>query len=137
MTVDIHQLVGIERLGHPDVKMVKLWIKGGTCIHATDIALERALEIWIDTKRALVGGWSESIPALSKLKVEIRKEGGGFVADPVQLPGSPNVGRGRTMMEAFGSFLQGHQERLGVEILIHPTAKASEQRRRQRAMRHR
>lgn len=57
-------------------------------------------------------------------------EGSGFVVDPVDEPGSPPVGRGRTMHEAYGSFLIAYQKRLGLEIEVDPSAEAAEQQRR-------
>jgi hypothetical protein len=53
------------------------------------------------------------------VKLKINKETAGtFVVDAVDLPGSPPVGRGRTVGEAMGNFLMVYQERLGIEIVV-------------------
>lgn len=68
------------------------------------------------------------------MKVLVRKRGDRFEADPVELPGSPPVGRGGSIEEALGKLLICYQHDLGVEIEVDDTAKADEQRRRVEAL---
>lgn len=49
-------------------------------------------------------------------------------------PGSPTVGRGRTMLEAIGSYFHNHQTELGIEFEVDSTALAAEMRRRSREL---
>jgi hypothetical protein len=62
------------------------------------------------------------------MKVEVRKEGEGFVAGPVDLPGMPYVGRGATRLEALGAFLVQYQTELGIQIVIEGAAIVVDQR---------
>ncbi len=64
----------------------------------------------------------------------ISKEGSLFTVDEPGRPGSPPVGRGRTMMEAFGNYLINNQAYLGLTIKVDTTADATEQRRRVREL---
>jgi hypothetical protein len=48
------------------------------------------------------------------VKVVIKGEGDRFCLDPVELPGMPYVGRGATIVEAFGNFLSLQRQKLGV-----------------------
>lgn len=68
------------------------------------------------------------------MKVLIRRRGNQFEADPVDLPGSPPVGRGATIIEALGNFLISYQHDLGLEIEVDETAKAAEQQRRSESL---
>lgn len=68
------------------------------------------------------------------MRVKISKAGKHFIVDPMDLPGSPAVGRGRTMMEALGSFFHHHQDRFEVEFVVDSTAQAAETNRRRREL---
>lgn len=69
------------------------------------------------------------------MKIVIRKHGPkSFEVDPVEKPGSPAVGRGRSIVEALGNFLIAHQVELGLEIEVDESAKKSEQNRRAREL---
>lgn len=68
------------------------------------------------------------------MKILIRQRGDRFEADPVNLPGSPAVGKGATIVEALGDFLISYQQDLGLEIEVDETAKAAEQQRRSEAL---
>lgn len=50
--------------------------------------------------------------------------------DDQTLPGSPPVGRGRTIYEAIGRWFHLHQERLGIKFNVHESAKPAEVARR-------
>lgn len=71
------------------------------------------------------------------MRIVISKEGKGFVADPVDKPGMPRVGRGPTMEAALGDFLVGYADVLGVTIEVAGAARKSEQARHKRAERQR
>lgn len=65
------------------------------------------------------------------MKVVLKKIGrSSFEADPVDRPGSPSVGRGRTMLEAYGNFLIQYQHELGLRIVVDSSAWDAEERRR-------
>jgi hypothetical protein len=68
------------------------------------------------------------------MRLSISKSDGQFVVDDLSLPGSPAVGRGRTMKEAIGDFVHANQLRLGVAFDVDASAKAAELRRRSREM---
>jgi len=68
------------------------------------------------------------------MKIRISKESNGFVVDPVDLPGSPVVGRGETAGEALGDFLIHYQAQLGIEIEVHDSAATVERLRRVAAL---
>jgi hypothetical protein len=61
---------------------------------------------------------------------------GQFQVEPKGAPGSPKVGRGRTLVEAFGDFLIAYQKELGItEIdLAAPEAQHAEAARRKREL---
>lgn len=67
------------------------------------------------------------------MKIKISKYNQ-FEVDPVDLPGSPKIGRGRTMLEALGSFLICYQDALNLTIEVDETAKPAEKRRRRREL---
>lgn len=69
-----------------------------------------------------------------KIKISKDRYSSGFVADPVDEPGSPPVGRGTTITEALGDFLVHYQAELGVEIEVDESAVAAEQARREAAL---
>jgi hypothetical protein len=62
------------------------------------------------------------------------RQGDSFTVDPIDLSGSPRVGRGRTMLEAYGDFLIGYQEKLGLRIEVDESAKPAEMKRRGREL---
>ncbi len=68
------------------------------------------------------------------IKLYINKYDGAFIVDAPARPGSPSVGRGRTMMEALGSWLHNNQDFVGVVIDISDSVTATEVRRRQREL---
>lgn len=61
------------------------------------------------------------------MKIEVKKEGDGYVADPIDLPGLPYVGRGKTRLEALGAFLVQYQTEFGVQIVIEGTTIVTDQ----------
>jgi hypothetical protein len=68
------------------------------------------------------------------MRVQVSKQGDTFVVDPVDLSGSPKIGRGTTLVEALGNFLIAYQKELGLEFEIDPTAQAAEDQRRMDAL---
>ncbi len=56
------------------------------------------------------------------MKVVIKREGDGFCLDPVDLPGSPYVGRGETLVAAMGNFMSLYAKELGLKIEVEPEA---------------
>ena len=67
------------------------------------------------------------------MKVKISKRGNCFEADPVEMPGSPPVGRGNSIKEALGDFLIHYQQQLGVDFEVDKSAAEAEQVRRNEA----
>lgn len=68
------------------------------------------------------------------MKIAISKEGDDFVVDPIDIPGSPRVGRGKTMMEALGAFFHAHQKTFDVTFEVDPSAQQAEDTRRRLAL---
>lgn len=69
------------------------------------------------------------------MRIQVSKRGKHFIVDPVDQPGSPAVGVGRTLKEAFGEFLIAQQKALGItEIVIDPSAQSAENNRRRKAL---
>jgi hypothetical protein len=68
-----------------------------------------------------------------KIKIE-KRYGGMFVVDPVDIPGSPLCGWGRTMDSAMGDFLRAYQKELGLEIELSPEVQKTEMARRRREL---
>jgi hypothetical protein len=69
------------------------------------------------------------------LKLRVYRMGKLVYVEPVNLPGSPSIGIGTTLLEAFGSFFITYQKALGVEeIEIDPSAQADEDKRRKDAL---
>jgi hypothetical protein len=64
------------------------------------------------------------------VKIKISKSYGFIEVDPVDLPGSPPVGRGRTIPEALGDFLIHYQNQLGLQIEVDESAREAELARR-------
>lgn len=56
------------------------------------------------------------------------------MADPVNLPGSPPVGKGGSIAEALGDFMIHYQEELGIQIEVDATAQQAELERRKTAI---
>ncbi|MFM0616203.1 hypothetical protein PQR37_19240 [Paraburkholderia nemoris] len=63
------------------------------------------------------------------MKIKISKRGTRFEVDPVEMPGSPPVGKGDSMAEALAEFLFFYQARLGIEIEVDPSVGEAEQQR--------
>lgn len=68
------------------------------------------------------------------MKLSIKKEDKLFVVDAPEWSGSPRVGRGRTMLEAIGSWLHNNQDFMDVEFELEGSVQETEQRRRQREL---
>lgn len=71
------------------------------------------------------------------MRLRISKDDGKFMVNDESLPGSPYVGRGRTMMEAIGRFFHAHQTRLKIEFEVDDSAQSTEMRRRRRELKNR
>lgn len=67
----------------------------------------------------------------------ISKEGGIFTVDDPSQPGSPPVGRARTMASAIGEWLTNNQSQIGISIGVDESAMPAEKRRRARELRKR
>lgn len=63
----------------------------------------------------------------------VDKEGEMFVVDDLSEPGSPVVGRGRTLKESIGDYFINNQKQFGVEFEVKPQAQLAEHRRRAKA----
>lgn len=68
------------------------------------------------------------------MKLTISKNGNVFTVDNNAWTGTPPVGRGRTLMEAIGSFVHNNQRELGFEFEVEPSAEPAEMRRRKREL---
>jgi hypothetical protein len=69
------------------------------------------------------------------MKIVIKSHGRGSIkVDPVELPGSPSVGHGKTIEEALGNFLIAYQKELGLDIVVDESAKKAEKKRRRDAL---
>jgi hypothetical protein len=69
------------------------------------------------------------------MKVVIKSHGKGQIeVDPVELAGSPTVGRGKTIEEALGNFLISYQKELGLDITVDESAQKAENKRRRDAL---
>jgi hypothetical protein len=62
-------------------------------------------------------------------KIKVSKPFDEFIVDPVDLPGSPFIGRGESIDKALGDFLWNYAKELGIEIEIEQSAKDGERRR--------
>jgi len=71
------------------------------------------------------------------MKLTISKVDGWFLVDDDSRPGSPCIGRGRTMKEAIGDHIHANQTSLGITFEVHESARPAEMRRRAREMRKR
>jgi hypothetical protein len=69
------------------------------------------------------------------MTLTISKEGKRFVVDDTSRPGTPAVGRGRTMKEAIGDYFHANQLILGVTFDVDESARDAELRRRIRELR--
>lgn len=67
------------------------------------------------------------------MKLKISKEDGLFVVDDGS-PGSPIVGRGRTMKESIGDYFHANQLKLGIAFDVDESAHSSEISRRNREL---
>lgn len=63
-----------------------------------------------------------------KIKVSKRKTDSDFIADPIDYPGSPIIGRGRNKWEAVGSLLYGlrHENSIWHDKLDFPAIEIEE-----------
>ena len=69
------------------------------------------------------------------MKIVIKSHGRGSIeVDPVELSGSPSVGRGKTIEEALGNFLIAYQKYLGLDIVVDESAQKAENKRRRDAL---
>ncbi len=71
---------------------------------------------------------------MSDMELRISKEEDHFLVDDPTLPGSPPVGRGRSMIEAIGSYFHNNQSRLGISFNVDPSAMPAEVDRRRREL---
>lgn len=69
--------------------------------------------------------------------LHITKEYGKFVVDESDAPGSPPVGRGRTIMEAIGNYFHNNQSKLCISFVVEQQAVPAEMRRRNRELKKR
>lgn len=60
------------------------------------------------------------------MRIVVKREFEEFVANPIDLPGSPPVGKGANIQEALGNFMIHYQEQLGIKIQIDETAEQAE-----------
>ena len=67
-------------------------------------------------------------------RLRISMEGDQFMVDDPSLTGSPPVGRGKTMIEAIGSFVHNNQDRFGFIFDVDPSAEHAEEERREREL---
>jgi hypothetical protein len=68
------------------------------------------------------------------MKIVISKWSSCYTVDPVDMPGSPMVGRGDTMDEAIAAFVRCYQHDLGLDIVVDETAMPTELERRRREL---
>lgn len=68
------------------------------------------------------------------LRISKQEDDGQFLVDDPTIPGSPPVGRGRTMFEAIGSYFHHNQDRLGLSFEVHESALSTELARRRRGL---
>jgi len=57
-----------------------------------------------------------------------------FEVDDLSRPGTPAVGRGRTMKEAIGDYFHANQLELGIKFDVEESARSAEKRRRSREL---
>jgi hypothetical protein len=68
------------------------------------------------------------------MKLRISKEEDHFLVDDPTIPGSPPVGRGRTMLEAIGSWFHRNQDKMNLSFDVDESAQPAEMARRQREL---
>jgi len=68
------------------------------------------------------------------MKLTISKTGRQYTVDDKSRPGSPPVGRGRTMFEAIGDYVYANQSELDITFDVDESARPAEMRRRQREL---
>ncbi|MBP8276044.1 MAG: hypothetical protein KAX55_04040 [Propionivibrio sp.] len=57
------------------------------------------------------------------MKIKISKDSrGGYMVDPVELPGMPPVGRGNSVTEAMGNFMAHYHKQIGLVIEVDASA---------------
>jgi hypothetical protein len=66
------------------------------------------------------------------MTLKISKANGQFMVDDTSRPGSPAVGRGRTMKEAIGDYFHANQAEFGIAFDVDASAQNAELRRRNR-----
>lgn len=66
--------------------------------------------------------------------LSISKQDGIFVVDDKSRPGSPPVGRGKSMEEAMGEWLRNNQTELGISFHVEESAVPDEAARRAREL---
>lgn len=78
----------------------------------------------VDRLRALqVNEPSSSPNGVGQMKIKISKgTGGGYVVDPVDLPGMPPVDQGASVTEAMGNFVAHYHKQIGLEIEVDASA---------------
>jgi len=68
------------------------------------------------------------------MKLRISKEEDHFLVDDPTIPGSPPVGRGKTILEAIGSYFHNNQTNLGLSFDLHESAYLAESNQRKREL---
>lgn len=68
------------------------------------------------------------------MTLTVSKQGELFEVDDKDIPGSPPVGRGRTIKEAMGDFLWNNQRKFGVLFKFDKSAEPTYRRQRRREM---
>jgi hypothetical protein len=71
---------------------------------------------------------------MKPIVLSISRENGRFLVDDKSLTGSPPVGRGRTTLEAVGSYFCHNQGRFGFMFEVEPSAQPAEKKRRRREL---
>jgi hypothetical protein len=79
------------------------------------------------------GGLMAHFLHVARNTLVIKKQGKQFEIDDTS-PGSPAIGRGRTVKEALGDWLHNNQIRLGISFTVDASAQKAEQRRRRREL---
>ncbi|MBN3729426.1 hypothetical protein [Burkholderia sp. Tr-20390] len=63
------------------------------------------------------------------MKIKISKRGTRYEVDPIEMPGSPPIGKGESVAEALAEFLIFYRKRLGIEIEVDPSVDGEERKR--------
>jgi predicted ATP-grasp superfamily ATP-dependent carboligase len=64
----------------------------------------------------------------------ITKQDKNFIVDDTSRPGTPYIGRGRTMIEAIGDYFVQNQHLLDLRFELDPQVQSTEKRRRAREL---